>query len=240
VRIDAKRLSARVLVVVCLATVAGLAAWVATKGKTPIYERTVSSVVVPKPKSGVSQVPSSVDASIAGGIGSRAMLNITLHRLGYTPQSAKLYSLRAFVRPGSDFIDAKLRGPDVSVLAALGRAYVHTSRRWSAERYGDIYNLNFVETVPTPGRVAPHPKRTAGLGFVLGGLFGLLILYAESQARARRSGRPGASVLEISEGDSQRHDDAHTGQAHDDDQIRQLGRQPVRRRRRRRAGGRGH
>jgi hypothetical protein len=225
--------------VVCLAIVAGLAAWVATKGGTPIYERTVSSVVVPKSKSGLSQVPTSVDASIAGGIGSKLMLTDTLRRLGYTPDSASKYSLRAFVRPGSDFIDAKLRGPDVSVLAALGHAYVRTSRQWTAQRYGTIYNLNFVETVPTPGRVAPHPKRTAGLGFVLGGLLGLLILYAESQARARRSGRPGASVLEISDGDSQRHGDADTVER-DDEQIRQLGRQPVSRRRGRRAGGRRH
>lgn len=238
--IDAKRLSARVLLVVCLASLAGLAAWVATKGGTPIYERTVSSVVVPKSKSGVSQVPSSVDASIAGGVGSKAMLSETLRQLGYTPGSASKYSLRAFVRPGSDFIDAKLRGPDVSVLAALGREYVRTSRHWAALRYGTIYNLNFVETVATPGRVAPHPKRTAGLGFVLGGLFGFLILYAESQARARRSGRPAASVLEISDGDSQRHGDADSAEQDDDEQIRQLGRQPVRRRRGRRAGGRRH
>lgn len=237
--IDAKRLSARVLVVVCLASLAGLAAWVATKGGTPIYERTVSSVVVPKSKSGVSQVPSSVDASIAGGVGSKAMLSETLHELGYTPEAANKYSLRAFVRPGSDFIDAKLRGPDVSVLAALGREYVRTSSHWAAVRYGTIYNLNFVETVPTPGRVAPHPKRTAGLGFVLGGLLGLLILYAESQARARRSRRPGADVLDISDGDSQRHADVDTAEQ-DDEQIRQLGRQPVRRRRGRRAGGRRH
>jgi hypothetical protein len=246
VRIDAKRLSARVLVVVCLASVAGLAAWVATKGKTPIYERTVSFVVVPAPKSGGTTPPSTVDASIAGGIGSKAMLAGTLLKLGY-PATAKGYSLQAFVRPGSDFIDSRLRGPDANVLSSLSRVYVRASQKWSADRYGSVYDLDFVETVPTAGLVSPHPKRTMGLAFVIGTLVGLLVLYAESQLAARRRGE-GRTLVELADDDfegGEREGDATRSQG-DEEFVRQLGRQnrpssrgTSSRRRRRRAGGHG-
>lgn len=222
--IDAKRLSARVLVVVCLASLAGLAAWVATKGKTPIYEQTVSFVVVPQ--NGISQVPSTVDATIAAGIGSKVSLNTTLRQLGYSPGSMRLYTLNAFVRPGSDFIDAKLRGPNTAILAALGREYVKTSRVWAANKYAPnkkfkLYRLDFVEALPTPGKVSPHPKRTAALGFVLGGLLGLLVLYAESQVKSRRrQQQQPSSVLELSEAEPARYEDLNGEQARDDAPVR--------------------
>lgn len=243
--IDAKRLSARVLVVVCLASFAGVTAWVATRGKTPIYERTVSFVVVPASKAGTTP-PSTVDASIAGGIGTKAMLGDMLRQLGY-PATAKGYALQAFVRPGSDFIDSRLRGPDASVLGSLSRVYVRTAQKWAADRYGSVYDLDFVETIPTAGPVSPHPKRTIGLGIVLGTLVGLLVLYAESQLAARRRAE-GRTLVELPDNDfegGEREGDATRSQG-DDELVRQLGRQdrpPSRgtssRRRRRRAGGHG-
>ena len=51
------RLAARVLVVVLLATLGGLGAWFAYSGKTVLYERKVSLVVVPDRKLGPSEVP---------------------------------------------------------------------------------------------------------------------------------------------------------------------------------------
>jgi hypothetical protein len=188
-----------------------------------------------------------VDASIAGGIGSKAMLGETLRKLGY-PATAKGYSLQAFVRPGSDFIDSRLRGPDANALTSLGRVYVRASQRWAADRYGSVYDLDYVETVPTAGPVSPHPKRTIGLGFVIGTLVGLLVLYAESQLAARRRAE-GRTLVELSDNDFEggdRESDATHSQGDDDELVRQLSRQdrpPSRgtssRRRRRRAGGHG-
>ena len=202
--------------VVCLASLAGLAAWVATKGKTPIYERTVSFNVV---SSDGQQIPSSVDFSIANGIGSKAVLYATLRRLGYSPAAGKNYTFSAFVRPGSDFIDAKLRGPNIAILAALGHEYVKTSHDWIFGQYKRDYRLRFVEAVPTPGKVSPHPKRTAALGFVLGGLLGLLVLYAESQVKARRRQEP-PSRLELSEAEPPRYEDLSGEEARDDQPVR--------------------
>jgi hypothetical protein len=182
--IDVQRLLARVLVVIFLASFGGLGAWYAYSGKTPLYERKVSLVVVPDRKLGPSEVPIQVDTTIAGGIGSKAMLGQALRELRFTPASAKDYSLRAFVRPGSDIIDAQLRGPDPRVLAPLGRAYVRTSTRWSSDHYA-AYDLEFLETTATPGPVYPHPKRMYGLGLVLGGLLGLLVVYLESHLTGR-------------------------------------------------------
>jgi hypothetical protein len=185
VGIDVQRLLARVLVVIFLASFGGLGAWFAYSGKTPLYERKVSLVVVPDRKLGPSEVPSQVDTTIAGGIGSKAMLDRALRELRRTPASAKEYSLRAFVRPGSDIIDAQLRGPDPRFLGAVATAYVRSARQWSSNHYA-AYDLNFLETTATPGPVYPHPKRMYGLGLVLGGLLGLLVVYLESQLTSGR------------------------------------------------------
>ena len=245
--IDAKRQSARVLVVISLASFAGLAAWVATVGKTALYERTVSFVVVPDRKFGNSPPPSNVDLTLAGGIGSKAMLSQTLRELGYNPSTAKNYSLQAFVRPGSDILDARLRGPDAHFLSSLASAYVRLSRRWATDHY-EAYDLNFLETVPTLGQVSPHPKRTIGLGVVLGGLLGLLVLYAESQLASRRRSGLRRQLLEVPEEEpvEGEPDTGQEPQQHTEEPVRALGRSRDRRggssssrRRRRRAGGQG-
>ena len=122
---------------------------------------------------------------MAGGIGSKAMLTEALREVGVPPRTAKDYSLRALVRPGSDIIDAQLRGPDPSILRSLAPAYARASTRWSADHYA-AYDLNFLETIATPGPVYPRAKRMYGLGFVLGGLLGLLVVYLESQLTSGR------------------------------------------------------
>jgi hypothetical protein len=175
-----QRLLARVLVVILLASLGGLGAWFAYSGKTPLYERKVSLVVVPDRKLGPSEVPVQVDTTIAGSIGSKAMLERALRGPRRTPASAKEYSLRAFVRPGSDIIDAQLRGPDPRFLGAVATAYVRLARQWSSDHYA-AYDLNFLETTATPGPVYPRTKRMYGLGLVLGALLGLLVVYLESQ-----------------------------------------------------------
>lgn len=180
-----QRLLARVLVVIFLASFGGLGAWFAYSGKTPLYERKVSFVVVPDRKLGPSEVSSQVDTTIAGGVGSKFMLSQALRELGSIPASAKDYSLKAFVRPGSDIIDARLRGPDSRVLGSLASAYVRTSRGWASDHYA-AYDLILLETTATPGPVYPHPKRMYGLGLVLGGLLGLLVIYLESQLTSGR------------------------------------------------------
>ena len=194
-----QRLIARVLVVILLASLGGLGAWFAYSGKTPLYERKVSLVVVPDRKLGPSEVPMQVDTTIAGGIGSKAMLDRALRELRPTPASAKEYSLEAFVRPGSDIIDAQLRGPDPRVLGALATAYVRSARRWSTNHYA-AYDLNFLETTASAGPVYPHTTRMYGLGLVLGGLIGLLVVYLESQLTSGRS-RLRRRMLGVSEGE---------------------------------------
>jgi hypothetical protein len=184
VGIDVQRLLARVLVVIFLASFGGLGAWFAYSGKTPLYERKVSLVVVPDRKLGPSEVPIQVDTTIAGGIGSEFMLNQALREVKLIPASVKQYSLKAFVRPGSDIIDAQLRGPDSRVLGSLASAYLRTSRRWASDHYA-AYDLLFLETTATPGPVYPHAKRMYGLGLVLGGLLGLLVVYLETHLRGR-------------------------------------------------------
>lgn len=246
--IDAKRLSARVLVVICLASLAGLAAWVATRGKTSIYERTVSFVVVPDPKFGATQVASNVDQTIAGGIGSKRMLDQLLVAAGYNPASEKQYTLAAFVRPGADIIDARLRGPDSRVLSAMGKAYIRMSEQWAA-RFYDAYELAYPQTTATPGVVSPHPKRTIGLGIVLGGLLGLLVLYAESQVASRRSNSR-RDLLQVSESELHDHESEAdpTSSQRDEQPVQELGRRSAQaqrgstgaRKRRRRAGRQGH
>lgn len=220
---DAQRLLARTLVVIILACLGGLGAWFAYSGKTPIYERKVSLVVVPDKKLGPSEVSSQVDTTIAGGVGSRAMLGQALRVVRISPVSAEDYTLRAFVRPGSDIIDAQLRGPDPRVLGPLAGAYVRASTRWSADHYA-AYDLILLETTATPGPVYPHPKRMYGLGLVLGGLLGLLVVYLESQITSGRY-RLRRAALDVSESESVE-DEPSAGPtpAHSSgEQVRELG-----------------
>jgi hypothetical protein len=247
VGIEVQRLSARILVVVCLATLAGLTAWLATLGKTPLYEREVTFVVLPTKQSGLSDVQGQVDSTIAAGIGSKFMLGRALGELGYSPESAKDYSLQAFVRPGQDVIDSRLRGPNVRFLTSLANAYIRTSQRWSSGHYA-AYDLNYLESIAAPGPVSPHPKRAIGLGVVLGGLLGLLVLYVGSQLASRRDGLH-RTLLEVPESERVE-DEPETGSTlqRNDEAVRELDRRDGRsrgdsaaaRRRRRRAGDQGH
>ncbi len=177
----------RALLLVGLAVLAGAAAFYASSRATPVYERTVSLIVVPDVHNGPTDVSSEIVTTIAGGLGSRRFLVQSAEAaLGH--QTGPSYSLQAFVRPGSDIIDARLRGPSLSILSALANEYIKDSRTWTANHYA-AYDLTFLESIAVPGPVSPHPHRMAAVGFVLGGLFGVVVLLIEVLIERRMRSR---------------------------------------------------
>jgi capsular polysaccharide biosynthesis protein len=175
----------RTAFVLALAVVAAATAWFTVAGAAPVYERTVSLVVVPDPQKGPSDVSSEIVTTISGGIGSRRFLTQAANKALGPRAPLKKYTLEAFVRPGSDIIDTRLHGPSPRTLKAVADAYTQESRGWTAQHYV-AYRLAFLEAKDTPGKVSPHPKRTAALAFILGALVGVLALFVDAQVRADR------------------------------------------------------
>jgi hypothetical protein len=195
----------RLWVVALLALVAGLTAWLTTRGQEKLYDRTLSFVVrpgqaltdsqVPDATRGLAQENGRIANTIGGVLGSDRFLRVASEEAELEGVDGS-YSIGATIRPGRDIIDVALRGPDREVLGPLARAYSRVSEEWVGEVYRGAYELEFLNEEPSNGPVAPQTGQSVSLAILLGALLGFGIVFLEARVRQMR-GSPVADRADL-------------------------------------------
>jgi uncharacterized protein involved in exopolysaccharide biosynthesis len=194
----AQRLKRRVLLVLLLALVTGAGTWLVVQGEDPTYERSISFVILPGAdltNSGVTEALRALDqenAQVAGTIGayigSRNFLQQAARaQLGHEVDDK--YSVDVAVRPGSDVIEVRLRGPSEANLSLLTKELETSAPAWVDRNYR-AYRLSFLETDAPDDAVGPRTFALTVLGFVLGALLGIAAVFFERYLRRTGAGAP--------------------------------------------------
>jgi capsular polysaccharide biosynthesis protein len=185
----------RLPVVALAAALAGAAAYVVLSGREPVYERTVTFVLRPSANLTDAQIPDAVrglsqqDAqlvnTIGSALGSRRFLAEALRRAQIPGGDA--YSARSSVRPGSDIVEIRLRGPDPDALTRLGDEHTDVAAAWVGTVYR-AYTLELLQAEGGETPVAPRTGQTTVLAALLGAFLAAGAVFAEWKARRRWDG----------------------------------------------------
>ena len=198
----------RILAVVGLAAVAGIAAYISVSNDPKTYERESSFAVRPSPDvppaavndvlNTLAQPDSAITETIVNMFGSPRLRSFAARSAGVPASSVggngAEYGWSATRRTGSTIIDTRLTGPDDGKLLAMQTAAGPEAARLVEQSYPP-YRLE-VLSAPSPAvQIGPKVTRTVGLAVLLGALLGITLVLAERRLRstlAQREGPPGA------------------------------------------------
>jgi hypothetical protein len=205
----------RVLAVVGLAALAGLAALIVVSSGSTKYERessfairpsdTVEPAAVPDVVGTLSDPDNAVTETIVDILGSARLRDFAARAAGLSPDSVAAsgaeYSWLATRRPGSTIVDLRITGPDRASLAAMQAAASREAPSLVESNYS-VYRLESLNAPTSASRVGPKTGQTVGLAVLLGALLGIGLIFAERKLRSSlgertldsgRDGRPSAA-----------------------------------------------
>jgi hypothetical protein len=205
----------RSLAVVCLAAVAGIAAFLSVSKDPKTYERESSFAVRPSatvPPAAVNDVlgtlaqpDSAITETIVNMLGSPRLSSFAAQSAGLPPESVGasggLYEWSATRRPGSTIIDIRLTGPDDSKLLAMQTAAAPEAARLVEASYPP-YLLETLSAPSPPVQVGPKIARTVGFAVMLGALLGITLVLVERRLRLSVAQRNGPSRAPAERGTS--------------------------------------
>jgi hypothetical protein len=204
----------RSLAVVCLAAVAGIAAFISVSGDPKTYERESSFAVRPSatvPPGAVNDVlgtlaqpDSAVTETIVNMLGSPRVRSFAAQSAGLPASSVggsgSPYAWSATRRPGSTIVDVRVTGPDDDKLLAIQQAAGPEAARLVEESYTP-YRLETLSAPSPPVQVGPQIRRTVGLALLLGALLGIILVFVERRLRSSLAQREGPSRAPARRGD---------------------------------------
>ena len=185
----------RAWLLVLLAAAAGTLTWFLVRDDPKTYERTLSFVILPSERLDVGQIPdalrsldqqnSQISGTIAAAVGSKAFLRAAARRALERPV-ARGYEIDAGVRPGSDALSVRLRGPQPGVLAAIAPVLSRRTIRW-VEANMRSYRLQRLDNAASDGPVSPKTFQLVAVAAFLAAALAFGVAYFEGVARARSS-----------------------------------------------------
>jgi hypothetical protein len=205
----------RVLAVVGLAAVAGIAAFISVSNDPKTYERESSFAVRPSatvPPAAINDVlgtlaqpDSAITETIVNMFGSPRLRSFAARSAGVPASSVggngAEYGWSATRRTGSTIIDMRLTGPDDDKLRAMETAAGPEAARLVEGSYPP-YRLESLSAPSPPVQVGPKTTRTVGLALLLGALLGTTLVLAERRLRSTLAQREGPSRAPAPRGES--------------------------------------
>ena len=205
----------RVLAVVGLAAVAGIAAFISVSNDPKTYEREASFAVRPSPTvppaavndvlGTLAQPDSAITETIVNIFGSPRLRTFAARSAGIPPSSVggsgAEYAWTATRRTGSTIIDMRLTGPDDDTLRAMQTAAGPEAARLVEQSYPP-YRLETLSAPSPPTQVGPKITRTVGLAVLLGALLGIILVLVERRLRSSLAQREGPSRAPPARGES--------------------------------------
>ena len=196
----------RVLAVVGLAAVAGIAAFISVSNDPKTFERESSFAVRPSPTvppaavndvlGTLAQPDSAITETIVNMLGSPRLRSFAARSAGVPASSVggngAEYGWSATRRTGSTIIDMRLTGPDDGKLSAIEAAAGLEAARLVEDSYTP-YRLETLSAPSPPVQVGPKIARTVGLALLLGALLGITLVLAERRLRSTLAQREGPS-----------------------------------------------
>jgi hypothetical protein len=187
----------RVLAVVGLAAVAGIAAFISVSNDPKTYERESSFAVRPSPTvppaavndvlGTLAQPDSAITETIVNMFGSPRLRSFAAQSAGVPASSVggngAEYGWSATRRTGSTIIDMRLTGPNDDNLRAMQTAAGPEAARLVEQSYPP-YRLETLSAPSPPVQVGPKITRTVGLALLLGALLGITLVLAERRLRS--------------------------------------------------------
>jgi uncharacterized protein involved in exopolysaccharide biosynthesis len=188
----------RALAVVCLAALAGLAAFVVMSGEPKTYQRESSFAIRPSERvpsaalsdvvGTLSQPDSAVTETVVDMLGSARLRSTAATAAGLPPasvaESGGKYGWKATRRPGSTVVDVTLTGPSDAKLLDMQTGLSAEAARLVEGNFA-LYRLESL-SAPTssPDQVGPKTKQTVALALILGGLLGVALVLFERKLRS--------------------------------------------------------
>jgi capsular polysaccharide biosynthesis protein len=208
----------RVLAVLALTGVAGLAAFISVRNDPKTYERETSFAVRPSsdvPPAAVNDVlgtlaqpDSAITETIVNMLGSPRLRDFAAQSAGVPATSVggsgAEYVWSATRRTGSTIIDVRLTGPDDDKLLAMQSAAAPEAARLVEESYSP-YRLETLSAPSPPVQVGPKIARTVGLALLLGALVGITLVLVERRLRTSLAAREGPARAPAERGEPWEH-----------------------------------
>jgi hypothetical protein len=205
----------RVVAVVGLAAVAGLAAFISASNDPKTFERESSFAVRPSstvPPAAINDVlgtlaqpDSAITETIVNMFGSPRLRSFAARSAGVPASSVggngSEYGWSATRRTGSTIIDMRLTGPDDDNLRAMQTAAGPEAAHLVEQSYPP-YRLETLSAPSPPVQVGPKTTRTVGLALLLGALLGITLVLAERRLRSTLAQRDGPSRAPAPRGES--------------------------------------
>ena len=205
----------RVLAVVGLAAVAGIAAFISVSNDPKTFERESSFAVRPSPTvppaavndvlGTLAQPDSAITETIVNMLGSSRLRSFAAQSAGVPASSVggngAEYGWSATRRTGSTIIDTQLTGPDDGKLRAMEAAAGPEAAPHREE--SDKPDRRETLSAPAPAvQIGPKIGRTVGLALLLGALLGITLVLAERRLRSTLAQREGPSRAPAPRGES--------------------------------------
>jgi hypothetical protein len=205
----------RVVAIVGLAAVAGLAAFISASNDPKTFERESSFAVRPSstvPPAAINDVlgtlaqpDSAITETIVNIFGSPRLRSFAARSAGVPASSVSgngaEYGWTATRRTGSTIIDMRLTGPDDDNLRAMQTAAGPEAAHLVEQSYPP-YRLETLSAPSPPVQVGPKTTRTVGLALLLGALLGITLVLAERRLRSTLAQREGPSRAPAPRGES--------------------------------------
>jgi hypothetical protein len=196
----------RILAVVGLAVIAGIAAFISVNNNPKTFQRESSFAVRPSPTvppeavndvlGTLAQPDSAITETIVNMLGSPRLRSFAAQSAGIPASSVggngAQYGWSATRRTGSTIIDMRLTGPDDGKLRAMEAAAGPEAARLVEESYTP-YRLETLSAPSPPVQVGPKITRAVGLAVLLGALLGITLVLAERRLRSTVAERDGPS-----------------------------------------------
>jgi hypothetical protein len=221
-----ERVLRRAWVLLVCAVVAGAAAWFLGPSEVVRERQMVAFVLQPNPRVTAGEVPdllrgtggvnSQLTRTIGRVIESESFLDAALARARSGTSEQGDYELQSSLEPGTDVITVDVSAKEGVQLDTFVRAYSREASEYVTSVY-KAYALEFLEATPAPpGGAGTSKVQITGLAALAGALLGLLLVFAEYQAKGpgfRRPRRPTARgrVQSPREGDPRRGDAPRPG-----------------------------
>lgn len=190
-----KLLLRRSWLIVLFAVCAGLLTWLVVHNDPKTYERTLTFVILPSHGLAVDKIPdamrslsqqnSQISGTIAAAVGSDGFVNAAA-RKATGASLGPAYHTDTGIRPGSDVLKTRLRGPDPDMLAAVGPVLATNTITWVSSNM-KAYRLELLGDDASAGAVAPKTLQLAGIAAFLAGMLAFAGVYLEAVSKRRIS-----------------------------------------------------
>lgn len=166
----------RIAAVATAVIVCSAGAWIAVRDDTRLYEHRTTFVLRPNPaldpstygnaQSTIEREDIGIELTLTSLLASRPFLREVLTHTG-VQRDAELYSTRVILRPGTNIVDFRLRGPDETTLAMTEAALLVATRRLATDTFRGVYIFDHVATSAASEPVEPQIRRRVQLVAVL-------------------------------------------------------------------------